>query len=146
MEKQRAGWVVWGVILPSHIKIMINHDKDPYQPTSIMEFHMFFGTHLNSLPLRCLWTVCSASCSASLDMEGIPLKWDPFCGNQAVQMYGWCWGIPRTTVDGSEILHSLRLVVEIPLSTGVLYIPGGYRSRISESSTVVPSLGWCHMC
>ena len=38
------------------------------------------------------------------------------------------------TVDGSEILHQLRLVV-YPIINKVFYIPGGDR-RISEPSTV----------
>ena len=42
--------------------------------------------------------------------------------------------IRHTTVDGSEILQQLRLVV-YPIIYGVLYIPGGDR-RISEPSAV----------
>ena len=36
-EKTLVGWVIKGVILPSYIGIIINHYKDPYKPTSIME-------------------------------------------------------------------------------------------------------------
>ena len=38
-EKRAAGWLgyIGDEILPSYIGIIINHYKDPYEPTSIME-------------------------------------------------------------------------------------------------------------
>ena len=51
---------------------------------------------------------------------------------------------PCNTVDGSEILHQLRLVV-FPIIYKILYIPGGDR-RISEPSTVVHEVWVGIMC
>ena len=42
-EKILVGWVIQGIILPSYIGIIINHFKDPYKPTSIMESNKFFS-------------------------------------------------------------------------------------------------------
>ena len=37
MNKNLVGWVVKGIILPRYIGVIINHYKNPYEPTSIME-------------------------------------------------------------------------------------------------------------
>ena len=37
MKKTLVGWVIREIILPSYIGIIINHYKDPYYPTSVME-------------------------------------------------------------------------------------------------------------
>ena len=48
-RKNLVGWFLQGIILPNCIGIIINHYKDPYWPTSIMESRsVFFVAHTNS--------------------------------------------------------------------------------------------------
>ena len=48
MKKTLVVEGIWGIILPSYIEIIMNHEKDPYQPSSIMEsrFGFLFVTHM----------------------------------------------------------------------------------------------------
>ena len=56
MKKTLVGWVIYGIILPSYIGIIMNHYKDPYEPTSIMECHKGFDhcprLNRSQVPLR----------------------------------------------------------------------------------------------
>ena len=47
MKNTLVVWGIEGIILPKYIGIIINHYKDSYEPTSIMESSEGFFTWLN---------------------------------------------------------------------------------------------------
>ena len=81
MKKTLVGWVIWGIILPSYIGITINHYKDPYQPTSIMESNKgffrgsFFDTQIMASLTKLLGMTTLDGSELRLTRYGKKISW-----------------------------------------------------------------------